>query len=103
MSVVAFAARPHPTANQPKKDLYEIGQIPPLGHVPKNMYAWVIRRERHGPPEQSMQLEVVGNVAYYDNIVGRRHLDQAAHEPGAADASRQHHDSSHRCRDTTSP
>src|SRR6266404_4525997 len=59
MSVVAFAARPHPTANQPKKDLYEIGQIPPLGHVPKNMYAWVIRRERHGPPEQSMQLEVV--------------------------------------------
>ena len=59
MSVVAFAPRPHPTANQPKKDLYEIGEIPPLGHVPKNMYAWVIRRERHGPPEQSMQLEVV--------------------------------------------
>jgi crotonyl-CoA carboxylase/reductase len=59
MSVVAFAARPHPTANQPKKDLYEVGEIPPLGHVPKNMYAWVIRRDRHGPPEQSMQLEVV--------------------------------------------
>ena len=59
MSVVAFPAREHPTANQPKKDLYEIGEIPPLGHVPKNMYAWVIRRERHGPPEQSMQLEVV--------------------------------------------
>jgi crotonyl-CoA carboxylase/reductase len=35
MSVVAFAARPHPTANQPQKDLYEIGEIPPLGHVPK--------------------------------------------------------------------
>ena len=59
MSVVAFAPRPHPTANQPKKDLYEVGEIPPLGHVPKNMYAWVIRRDRHGPPEQSMQLEVV--------------------------------------------
>ena len=41
------------------KDLYEVGEIPPLGHVPKNMYAWVIRRDRHGPPEQSMQLEVV--------------------------------------------
>ena len=26
---------------------------------PKNMYAWVIRKERHGPPETSMQLEVV--------------------------------------------
>ena len=23
-----------------KKDLYEVGEIPPLGHVPKNMYAW---------------------------------------------------------------
>ena len=59
MSVVAFPVREHPTANQPKKDLYEIGEIPPLGHVPKNMYAWVIRRDRHGPPETSMQLEVV--------------------------------------------
>ena len=48
-----------PTSTLPKKDLYEIGEIPPLGHVPKNMYAWTIRRERHGPPEQAMQLEVV--------------------------------------------
>ena len=56
MSVVALTARNHPTSNQPVKDLYEVGEIPPLGHVPKNMYAWVIRRDRHGPPEQSMQL-----------------------------------------------
>ncbi|RZK97585.1 MAG: crotonyl-CoA carboxylase/reductase, partial [Methylobacterium sp.] len=35
------------------KDLYEMGEIPPLGHVPAKMYAWAIRRERHGPPEQS--------------------------------------------------
>ena len=41
------------------KDLYEIGEIPPLGHVPKQMYAWAIRRERHGPPEQAMQVEVL--------------------------------------------
>ena len=41
------------------KDLYEIGEIPPLGHVPKNMYAWAIRKDRHGPPETSMQIEVV--------------------------------------------
>lgn len=41
------------------KDLYEVGEIPPLGHVPKQMYGWAIRRERHGPPEQSMQLEVL--------------------------------------------
>ncbi|NRG16969.1 crotonyl-CoA carboxylase/reductase [Rhizobiales bacterium] len=43
----------------PVKDLYEVGEIPPLGHVPKNMYAWSIRRERHGPPEEAMQLEVL--------------------------------------------
>ncbi|WP_341894681.1 crotonyl-CoA carboxylase/reductase [Ferrovibrio terrae] len=41
------------------KDLYEVGEIPPLGHVPKQMYGWAIRRERHGPPEQSMLLEVL--------------------------------------------
>ncbi|WP_417680808.1 crotonyl-CoA carboxylase/reductase [Roseibium sp.] len=43
----------------PVKDLYELGEIPPLGHVPKQMYAWAIRRERHGPPEEAMQLEVL--------------------------------------------
>lgn len=46
-------------AQQDLKDLYEVGEIPPLGHVPKNMYAWAIRRERHGPPESAMQVEVV--------------------------------------------
>ena len=45
----SFKQRPH----QPRaKDLYEIGEIPPLGHVPKNMYAWAIRKERHGPPDE---------------------------------------------------
>ena len=43
----------------PLKDLYEIGEIPPLGHVPKNMYAWAIRKERHGPPDEAMQVEVL--------------------------------------------
>ncbi|MGR3781703.1 MAG: alcohol dehydrogenase catalytic domain-containing protein, partial [Albimonas sp.] len=43
----------------PVKDLYEVGEIPPLGHVPAKMYAWAIRRERHGKPDTAMQLEVV--------------------------------------------
>ena len=43
----------------PKKDLYEVGEMPPLGHVPAQMHAWAIRREREGEPEQAMQLEVV--------------------------------------------
>ncbi len=44
---------------QEKKDLYEVGEIPPMGHVPKQMYAWLIRRERQGVPEEAMQVEVV--------------------------------------------
>ena len=44
---------------QTEKDLYEVGEIPPLGYVPKQMYAWAIRRERHGPPETAVQVEVV--------------------------------------------
>jgi crotonyl-CoA carboxylase/reductase len=43
----------------PKKDLYEIGEMPPMGHVPEKMYAWTIRRERHGEPEQAFQVEAV--------------------------------------------
>lgn len=43
----------------PIKDLYEVGEIPPLGHVPKEMYAWAIRQDREGPPDQAMQIEVV--------------------------------------------
>ena len=43
----------------PRKDLYEVGEIPPIGHVPAQMYAWLIRRERHGEPTQAMQVEVV--------------------------------------------
>ena len=42
-----------------KKDLYGVGEIPPLGHVPAQMYAWTIRRERHGEPEQAFVVEVV--------------------------------------------
>ncbi len=43
----------------PIKDLYELGEMPPLGHVPTQMHAWAIRRERHGEPDTAMQLEVV--------------------------------------------
>ena len=51
------------------KDLYEVGEIPPLGHVPKQMYAWAIRRERHGEPEQAMQVEVVDTPEVDSNEV----------------------------------
>lgn len=41
------------------KNIYEIGEIPPLGYLPPQMYAWAIRRDRHGPPETAMQIEAV--------------------------------------------
>jgi len=43
----------------PVKDLYAMGEMPPLGHLPEKMHAWAIRRDRHGDPEQAFQLEVV--------------------------------------------
>ena len=51
------------------KDLYELGEIPPLGHVPDRMYAWAIRKERHGPPEDAMQIEVVPTWTIGDDEV----------------------------------
>lgn len=41
------------------KDLYELGEMPPLGHVPAKMHAQVIRRERYGVPTQAFAAEVV--------------------------------------------
>jgi crotonyl-CoA carboxylase/reductase len=59
-------SKPSPVA---LRDLYAVGEIPPLGHVPAKMHAWAIRRERHGPPETSMQIEVVPTWAIGDDEV----------------------------------
>ncbi len=61
-SQTATKLKPQP-ASQTKKDLYEVDEIPPLGNVPKTMRAWAIRRERHGPPEEAMQVETVPTPA----------------------------------------
>ncbi len=42
-----------------KKDLYELGETPPLGHVPKQMYASLIRPERYGDPKDAFKTEVI--------------------------------------------
>lgn len=41
------------------KSVYELGETPPLGHVPDQMYAGVIRRDRYGPPKHAFRTEVV--------------------------------------------
>lgn len=42
-----------------RKRLYELGETPPLGYVPEQMYASVIRSERYGQPRDAFQIEVV--------------------------------------------
>ncbi|MCB1215054.1 MAG: crotonyl-CoA carboxylase/reductase [Deltaproteobacteria bacterium] len=41
------------------KELYEIGEIPELGFVPKKMHAQLIRPERFGEPTKAFQSEVI--------------------------------------------
>ncbi|MEO0693131.1 MAG: crotonyl-CoA carboxylase/reductase, partial [Pseudomonadota bacterium] len=60
---------PTMTYDAPVKDLYELGEIPPLGHVPAQMHAWAIRRERHGEPVTAMQKEVVDTPTLDSNEV----------------------------------
>jgi len=41
------------------KDLYEIGEIPPLGEVPRRMHAQLVRPERYGEPKDAITDEVI--------------------------------------------
>ena len=41
------------------KSLYALGEVPPLGQVPRKMHASVIRQDRFGPPKQAIRTEVV--------------------------------------------
>lgn len=42
-----------------KKELYDVGDAPPVGEVPPKMHAWLIREERFGEPTKAFQKEVV--------------------------------------------
>ncbi len=41
------------------KEIYEIGEIPPVGEVPQRMYAQVIRHDRFGEPNKAFQVESI--------------------------------------------
>ena len=41
------------------KDLYQLGETPPLGEVPSRMLAQVIRQERFGQPMQAFRAEEI--------------------------------------------
>lgn len=41
------------------KDVYELGETPPLGCIPRFMYASTLRQARYGPPQYAFDIEVV--------------------------------------------
>ena len=41
------------------KDVYELGELPPIGEVPRQMHAMLVRPERYGEPKDSIQDEVI--------------------------------------------
>src|SRR5262245_7712923 len=41
------------------KDVYEVGEIPPLGEVPARMHAQVVRPDRYGEPREAIRDEVL--------------------------------------------
>jgi crotonyl-CoA carboxylase/reductase len=51
------------------KEVYEIGQQPPIGEVPAKMHAWLIRENRFGQPTTSFQKEVVDVPSIGDDEV----------------------------------
>jgi crotonyl-CoA carboxylase/reductase len=41
------------------KDVYEVGEIPPVGEVPARMHAQLVRPDRYGEPQKAIQDEVI--------------------------------------------
>ncbi len=41
------------------KELYELGEIPPVGHVPARMHAFAVRQDRFGKPIDAWRREVI--------------------------------------------
>jgi crotonyl-CoA carboxylase/reductase len=51
------------------KELYAIGEAPPLGEVPSKMHAWLIRESRFGIPTEAFKEEVVDVPSIADDEV----------------------------------
>ena len=45
--------------NSSSQTLFELGEQPSLGTVPKNMYAFCVRQDRFGEPDVAWQREVI--------------------------------------------
>lgn len=45
------------------KPLFELGEMPPQGHVPANMHAFTVRQDRFGEPADAWRREIVATPA----------------------------------------
>ena len=42
-----------------EKEIYELGDKPQLGVVPKKMHAFLVRQDRFGAPQDAWQREII--------------------------------------------
>ena len=49
--------------------IYEVGEIPKLGEIPKKMYAWTLRNERLGEPKDAFKIELVDTPSIKEDEV----------------------------------
>ena len=45
--------------NSEIKEIYELGERPPIGIIPKNMHAFCVRQERFGEPNEAWKREII--------------------------------------------
>ena len=45
--------------SRPVREIYDLGDQPPLGVVPKKMHAFCVRQERFGEPKEAWQREII--------------------------------------------
>ena len=41
------------------KEIYDLGEMPELGHVPEKMHAFTVRQDRFGEPKDAWQREIL--------------------------------------------
>ncbi len=51
------------------RQLYDLGEAPPVGQVPEKMHAWAVRQDRFGDPVHAFKQEVVDVPALADDEV----------------------------------
>ncbi len=84
------------------KELYAVGEAPPLGSVPRKMHAQLIRQSRFGPPAQAFGHEIVEvpalgpkDVLVYVMAAGVNHNNVFASLGVPVDVIRQHRQIGH--------